>query len=71
MQHPGGVLLPPVRTLVATCIFFRFGERKCKSNPPFPKIADLQQKVGDFYFSTIPYSLFTKAPRRFLESNKK
>jgi len=28
-------------------------------HPP-PKIADLQQKIGDFYFFTITYSLFTK-----------
>ena len=27
---------------------------------PLPKIADLRQKVGDFYFFTINYSLFTK-----------
>ena len=28
-------------------------------HPP-PKIADLRQKIGDFYFFTITYSLFTK-----------
>jgi hypothetical protein len=29
-------------------------------HPP-PKIADLRQKIGDFYFFTITYSLFTKS----------
>ena len=29
--------------------------------PPPPKIADLRQKIGDFYFFTITYSLFTKS----------
>ena len=38
--------------------------------PPPPKIADLRKKIGDFYFFTITYSLFTKSSRRFLESNK-
>ena len=28
--------------------------------PPPPKIASLRQKIGDFYFFTIIYSLFTK-----------
>jgi hypothetical protein len=28
--------------------------------PPPPKIADLRQKIGDFYFFTITYSIFTK-----------
>ena len=31
------------------------------------KIADLRQKIGDFYFFTIPYSLFAKSNRRFLK----
>ena len=35
--------------------------------PPPPKIADLRQKIGDFYFFTIPYSLFTQSYRRFLK----
>jgi len=38
--------------------------------PPPPKIADLRQKIGDFYFFTITYSLFTKSIQRFWESNK-
>ena len=28
---------------------------------PPPKIADLRQKIGDFFFFTITYSLFTKS----------
>ena len=31
-----------------------------RTRPPPPKIADLRQKIGDFYFFTITYSLFTK-----------
>jgi len=34
VQLSGGQLLTPVQTLVATFIFFRHCERKCKSNPP-------------------------------------
>ena len=35
--------------------------------PPPPKIANLRKKIGDFYFFTINYSLFTKTDRRFLK----
>jgi len=33
VQQSGGLLLTPVQTLAATLIFFRDGERKCKSSP--------------------------------------
>ena len=37
-------------------------KENAKSNPPStPKIAVLRQKIGDFYFFTITYSLFTKS----------
>ncbi|HAO69604.1 MAG TPA: hypothetical protein DCR31_05975, partial [Ruminococcaceae bacterium] len=32
-----------------------------------PEIADLRQKIGDFYFFAITDSLFTKSYRRFLK----
>ena len=46
------------------------GKNANRIHHPPPKIADLRQKIGDFYFFTITYSLFTKSSRRFLESNK-
>jgi hypothetical protein len=33
MGYAGGISQPPVQKLVATLISFRFGGRKCKSNP--------------------------------------
>ena len=49
---------------------FRFSHRlkpneKYRLGSKTPKIADLRQKIGDFYFFTITYSLFTKSNQRF------
>ena len=49
-----GVLLGQI-----PCLYAPFGANTAK-------IADLRQKIGDFYFFTIPYSLFTKSTGRFL-----
>jgi len=60
MQLSGGQLLPPVQKLVAT-IIFATGENANRIHHPPPKIAKLRQKIGDFYFFTITYSLFTES----------
>ena len=62
-----------IKTLCFLNFTFNFLSQKSSDDsfqPSLPKIANLRQKIGDFYFFTITYSLFTKSSRRFLESNK-
>ena len=71
VQHAGGMLLPPVQTLVAT-IIFALGKNANRVRSPAPKIDKFRQKLVDFTFSlfTIHYSLFTilySLPARFNE----
>ena len=62
MQQSGGLLLTPVRKLVATLIFAK-GKNANQVLSSAPKIGDPRQRVADFTYSlfTIHSSLKIKA----------
>ena len=64
MQQSGGLLLTPVRKLVATLIFAPQGKNANQVLSSAPKI--LIRKNGDFYFFTLHFSL--KPHSGFLEA---